>query len=135
LMYSKLGDDMFSLYWLWLQTLFSQMKASVIGILYKKHWNLVKSAGVIVILSRVDKSWIENHRWKRNDKLEQLLIQKELEHWKNILTRLINTVLYTAEHSMAFLVRWVSCTHKIIVKIFTPHSVANKIHFRNPGSR
>lgn len=101
---------------------FSQMKASVIGLLYKKLWNLMKSELVTVILSRMDKSWIENHRRKTIDKLEQLLIQKESEHWKNIPTRLINTVLYTAEHSMVFLVHWVICTHKITENIYTSFS-------------
>jgi len=63
----------------------------------------MKSAVVIVILSRVDRSWIENHRQKTVDKLEELLIQKESEHWKNILTRLINAVFYTVEHKTVFL--------------------------------
>jgi hypothetical protein len=36
------------------------------------------------------------------DKLEQLLIQKESKHWKNVLTRLMNITLYLAEYSMAF---------------------------------
>jgi len=122
-MYSNLGDDKFYFYWLWLQNFFSQMKASVIGLLYKKHWKLMKSAVVTVILSRVDRSWIDNQRKNKTiDKLEQLLIQKESEHWKNILTRLNNTVFYTAEHNMAFMVCWVSCTHKITENIYTSFS-------------
>jgi hypothetical protein len=36
------------------------------------------------------------------DKLEQLLIQKELERWKNVLTRLMIITLYLAENNMAF---------------------------------
>jgi hypothetical protein len=36
------------------------------------------------------------------DKLEQLLIQKESERWKNVLTKLMNITLYLAENNMAF---------------------------------
>jgi hypothetical protein len=36
------------------------------------------------------------------DKLEQLLIQKESEHWKNVLTRLMDITLYLAENNTAF---------------------------------
>jgi hypothetical protein len=36
------------------------------------------------------------------DKLEQILIQKQPERWKNVLTRLINITLYLAENNMAF---------------------------------
>jgi len=49
----------------------------------------MKSVLVTGILSRVDRSWIDNHRQKTTGKLEQLLIQKKSQHWKNILTRLI----------------------------------------------
>jgi hypothetical protein len=34
--------------------------------------------------------------------LEQLVIQKESERWKNVLTRLMNITLYFAGNSMAF---------------------------------
>jgi hypothetical protein len=34
--------------------------------------------------------------------LEQLLIQKESERWKNVLTGLMNITLYFAENNMAF---------------------------------
>jgi hypothetical protein len=34
------------------------------------------------------------------DKLEELLIQKESERWKNILTRLMNITLYLAENNI-----------------------------------
>jgi hypothetical protein len=37
-----------------------------------------------------------------SQKLEELLIQKESEGWKNILTRLMNITLYLAEKSMEF---------------------------------
>jgi hypothetical protein len=36
------------------------------------------------------------------DKLEKLLIQKESERWKNLLTRLMNITVYLAENNMAF---------------------------------
>jgi hypothetical protein len=36
------------------------------------------------------------------DKLEQPLIQKESERWKNVLTTLMSTALYLAENNMAF---------------------------------
>jgi hypothetical protein len=36
------------------------------------------------------------------DKLEQLLIHKESERWKNVLTILMNITMYLAEKNMAF---------------------------------
>jgi hypothetical protein len=50
--------------------------------------------------------WIEAESRLRNrdtiDKMEKLLIQKESERWKNVLTRLMNITLYFAENNMAF---------------------------------
>jgi hypothetical protein len=37
--------------------------------------------------------------------LKQMLIQKESECWKYVLTRLINITLYLAENNMAFQMR------------------------------
>jgi hypothetical protein len=36
------------------------------------------------------------------DKLEQLLLQKESERWKNVLARIMNIILYLAENNTAF---------------------------------
>jgi phage/plasmid-associated DNA primase len=36
------------------------------------------------------------------DRFEQLLIQKESECWKNVLTKLMDITLYPAEDNMAF---------------------------------
>jgi hypothetical protein len=36
------------------------------------------------------------------DKFERLLIQKESERWKSVLTRLMTITLYLAENNMAF---------------------------------
>jgi hypothetical protein len=50
--------------------------------------------------------WIEAESRLRGqntiDKLEQLLIQKESECWKNVLIRLMNITLYFAENNIAF---------------------------------
>jgi hypothetical protein len=54
---------------------------------------------------------------KTFDKLEQLLIQKESEYWKNTLNRLFKTAFYTAENNMAFWVSRISYTYKITENI------------------
>jgi hypothetical protein len=48
------------------------------------------------------------------DKLEQLLIQKDSEHWKNVVTRLMNNTLYLAENDTAFQGNMTSYIHNIM---------------------
>jgi hypothetical protein len=51
------------------------------------------------------------------DKLKQLLIRKESERWKNVLTRLMNITLYLAENNMAFWGSPITCIRKIMANI------------------
>jgi hypothetical protein len=51
------------------------------------------------------------------DKLNQLLILKESEHCKSVLTRLMNITFYPVENNMAFRVNVISCIHEIMESI------------------
>jgi hypothetical protein len=84
------------------------------GPIYLKPRNLTKAVAVTLKLTEAESSLKGGNT---TDKLGELLIQKESEGWKNVMTRLMNIILHPAEKNMAFRGSPTGCIHKIMENI------------------